>query len=94
MAEHRRNDREDEYRARRRQMIISPERYDPFADGKLTVYLVLILLLKSICDIKQCQPCFELNSFMIIVQLVQRINFIISLGVALHNMFNILTRHW
>lgn len=36
MAEHRRakiSDREDEYMARRRQMIISPERYDPFADG-------------------------------------------------------------
>lgn len=27
-------DREDEYKARRRQMIISPERLDPFADGK------------------------------------------------------------
>ena len=26
-------DREDEYRARRRQMIISPERFDPFAHG-------------------------------------------------------------
>ena len=45
MAEHRRakiSDREDEYRARRRQMIISPERYDPFADGQYhTVTLVL-----------------------------------------------------
>lgn len=27
-------EREDEYKARRRQMIISPERLDPFADGK------------------------------------------------------------
>ncbi|XP_067843889.1 splicing factor 3B subunit 1 isoform X3 [Heptranchias perlo] len=26
-------EREDEYKARRRQMIISPERHDPFADG-------------------------------------------------------------
>ena len=37
LADHRRakiSDREDEYRARRRQMIISPERYDPFADGQ------------------------------------------------------------
>ena len=37
MAEHKRakiSDREDEYRARRRMMIISPERYDPFADGQ------------------------------------------------------------
>uniref|UniRef100_A0A8C4NN35 Splicing factor 3B subunit 1 n=2 Tax=Eptatretus burgeri TaxID=7764 RepID=A0A8C4NN35_EPTBU len=29
-------DREDEYRARRRQLIISPERVDPFADGGKT----------------------------------------------------------
>lgn len=28
-------EREDEYKARRRQMIISPERHDPFADGNL-----------------------------------------------------------
>lgn len=28
-------DREDEYRQKRRKMIISPERIDPFADGKL-----------------------------------------------------------
>lgn len=34
--EHRRQtiaEREDEYRARRRQMIISPPRHDPFANG-------------------------------------------------------------
>ena len=31
------SDREDEYRARRRNMIISPERYDPFAEGGLNV---------------------------------------------------------
>lgn len=30
-------DREDEYRARRRQMIISPDRHDPFADGKFSL---------------------------------------------------------
>lgn len=28
-------DREDEYKARRMQMIISPERLDPFVDGKI-----------------------------------------------------------
>ena len=27
-------EREDEYRARRRQMVISPPRHDPFADGR------------------------------------------------------------
>lgn len=27
-------DREDEYKAIRRRMIISPERYDPFAEGR------------------------------------------------------------
>lgn len=27
-------DREDEYRQKRRRMIISPERMDPFAEGK------------------------------------------------------------
>lgn len=32
-------DREDEYKARRRQMIISPERLDPFADGKCHPFL-------------------------------------------------------
>lgn len=28
-------DREDEYRQKRRRMIISPERMDPFAEGKI-----------------------------------------------------------
>uniref|UniRef100_A0A4W6FEY0 Splicing factor 3b, subunit 1 n=1 Tax=Lates calcarifer TaxID=8187 RepID=A0A4W6FEY0_LATCA len=32
-------EREDEYKARRRQMIISPERLDPFADGKFSHFL-------------------------------------------------------
>ena len=27
-------EREDAYRARRRQMIISPDRHDPFQDGR------------------------------------------------------------
>lgn len=39
-AEHRRPtiaDREDEYRAKRRKMVISPERVDPFAEGKIIV---------------------------------------------------------
>jgi len=29
-------EREDEYRARRRQMVISPPRNDPFADGRFS----------------------------------------------------------
>ena len=46
-AEHRRPtiaDREDEYRAKRRKMIISPERLDPFAEGKLFLVLLVDLL--------------------------------------------------
>lgn len=38
MAEYRHSrvsDRDDEYRAKRRNLIISPERHDPFADGLL-----------------------------------------------------------
>lgn len=31
-------DREDEYKTRRMQMIISPERLDPFADGKFGLF--------------------------------------------------------
>lgn len=41
-AEHRRPtiaDREDEYRAKRRKMVISPERVDPFAEGKKIQHL-------------------------------------------------------
>lgn len=40
-AEHRRPtiaDREDEYRAKRRKMVISPERVDPFAEGRIFLY--------------------------------------------------------
>lgn len=40
-AEHRRPtiaDREDEYRAKRRKLIISPERVDPFAEGKFNIF--------------------------------------------------------
>ena len=40
-AEHRRPtiaDREDEYRAKRRKMVISPERVDPFAEGMFKVF--------------------------------------------------------
>ena len=47
MAEHRIPkiaDREDEYRARRRQMIISPERYDPFAQGNYNVSRTSVIL--------------------------------------------------
>ena len=41
-AEHRRPtiaDREDEYRAKRRKMVISPDRVDPFAEGKKIQHL-------------------------------------------------------
>ena len=34
-------DREDEYRAKRRQLRISPERHDPFADGEFS-FAVLV----------------------------------------------------
>lgn len=55
------SDREDEYKKRRQKMIISPERHDPFADGKFlhhhvfpALYMcpcrsVFILLLKFCC---------------------------------------------
>lgn len=33
-------DREDEYRKKRRMMIISPERVDPFADGKSLINIL------------------------------------------------------
>lgn len=42
MAEYRHSrvsDRDDEYRAKRRNLIISPERHDPFADGKLEIFI-------------------------------------------------------
>ena len=41
LAEHRRPtiaDREDEYKQKRRRMIISPERVDPFADGEYHLF--------------------------------------------------------
>ena len=44
MAEHRLprvGDRDDEYKARRRNLIISPERHDPFA-GKISFIVVLV----------------------------------------------------
>lgn len=51
LAEHRIpkiSDREDEYRARKRQMIISPERYDPFAEGQFLIcsFIAHVTLLK------------------------------------------------
>ena len=36
-------DREDEYRARHRKNLISPERIDPFADGKKSLIFILFL---------------------------------------------------
>jgi len=49
MAEHRAprvGDRDDEYKARRRNLIISPERHDPFAGEILfvAVYVLFALL--------------------------------------------------
>lgn len=44
-AEHRRPtiaDREDEYRAKRRKMVISPERVDPFAEGNFISFVKLM----------------------------------------------------
>lgn len=35
------SDREDEYKRRRQKMIISPERHDPFADGKYATIIRL-----------------------------------------------------
>jgi len=46
MAEHRAprvGDRDDEYKARRRNLIISPERHDPFA-GKILFIVVFMSL--------------------------------------------------
>lgn len=62
-------EREDEYKARRRQMIISPERLDPFADGKLCYFLFslhlphfLPLFMVHFCDPHDCQ-WFYTHSF-------------------------------
>lgn len=41
------SDREDEYKKRRQKMIISPERHDPFADGKFSPHPSFSLLHKS-----------------------------------------------
>lgn len=35
-------EKDDEYRAQRRRMIISPERIDPFAEGLCYDYIVLL----------------------------------------------------
>lgn len=49
-------EREDEYKARRRQMIISPERLDPFADGKFSYFLSSLHLSHSL-------PLFTVHFF-------------------------------
>ena len=36
-------EREDEYRQRRRTQVISPERVDPFADGKCVISQFIII---------------------------------------------------
>lgn len=43
-------EREDEYKARRRQMIISPERLDPFADGKFCSFVTFLHLPKFLAS--------------------------------------------
>lgn len=40
-------DREDEYRQKRRRMIISPERMDPFAEGNVKFIYLLSITFKS-----------------------------------------------
>lgn len=43
-------DRENEYRARHRKIMISPERVDPFADGKfnrLIFWYFLVILIQN-----------------------------------------------
>lgn len=49
------SDREDEYKKRRQKMIISPERHDPFADGKF--YITIFLSVYFICP---CRSVFTL----------------------------------
>lgn len=54
-AEHRRPtiaDREDEYRAKRRKMVISPERIDPFAEGKYLSLLNTLVIVYLHLDLK------------------------------------------
>lgn len=46
-------EREDEYRARRRQMVISPPRHDPFADGRCQWYYYIIRLLDHTVIVQQ-----------------------------------------
>lgn len=41
------SDREDEYKKRRQKMIISPERHDPFADGKFHTIVLFCLFYLS-----------------------------------------------
>jgi len=58
MAEHRAprvGDRDDEYKARRRNLIISPERHDPFAGGILFVVVYVLFSLRV-------SLCFSLSS--------------------------------
>jgi len=57
MAEHRVprvGDRDDEYKARRRNLIISPERHDPFA-GKILFVVPVSFAVRVSCRI--CLEC-------------------------------------
>lgn len=42
-------DREDEYRQKRRVLMISPERIDPFAEGTLVLFLVTLFKCDLFC---------------------------------------------
>lgn len=39
-------EKEDEYRQKRRRLVISPERADPFADGLYFCYFFILIFLK------------------------------------------------
>lgn len=59
-------EREDEYKGRRRQMIISPERLDPFADGKFDHFLFSLRLphfLPPFHGSLFCDPLMTVNGF-------------------------------
>lgn len=59
-------DREDEYRARRMVQVISPERNDPFADGRSWLVMSLPLVKKSLhVRMMRAQAChlFECVAF-------------------------------
>ena len=52
-------DREDEYRQKRRQRIISPERHDPFADGGKTPDIKALSKVRTFVDVMREQALSE-----------------------------------